>query len=78
MPLNYFISGATMLLIIMLVKSFIGSSIIELSLLILTGCIVYVGMLFVLKDKFFLGLFNQGIDIVKRQFSKTILKLKKS
>lgn len=78
MSLNYFISGVTMLLIIVLIKSFIGSSIIELSLLILTGCIVYVGMLFVLKDKFFLGLFNQVIDIVKRQFNKITLKLKKS
>ena len=39
---------------------------------------ISVGILFILKDKFFLGLFNQGFHIVKKLVNKITLKLKKS
>lgn len=69
---KYFISGIVMFAVVLFIKYFISDGIYDLVLLIFSGCIIYVGMLFLLKDKFFLKLFNQGIEIIRKRTKKLL------
>lgn len=79
MSLKYFISGLVMLLGLILIKGYlIEKSLISLLLLVCIGAIIYVVMLFVLRDRFFLNLYSQAINIVRNLFNKLTLKLRRN
>lgn len=77
MSIKYFISGFVMLLIILLLKNFITTnSILTLLILVCSGAFVYVIMLFVLRDSFFLNLVIQSFNILNNVLNKIKIKLK--
>ena len=63
LSINYFISGLVMLGVLLLIKPMLNTSIYSLFILILCGEIIYLVMLLILRDKFFLEMFKLGIDI---------------
>ena len=70
LSINYFISGVVMFASLLLIKSVIGTAIYDLVLLIGSGVVIYILMLFILKDSFFLELFKLGIGIVKKKLKR--------
>ena len=68
--INYFISGLVMLGILLFIKSFLNVSILSLAILIILGGIIYIVMLFLFKDKFFLEMCELGFNIVKKKLLK--------
>ena len=74
MSIKYFVSGLVMLLCLIVIKDYVvGVSILNLLLLVFMGAVIYVIMLFILRDSFFLNLVNQFVDIVKKLFNKIAL-----
>ena len=59
--INYFISGIIMFIVCLLIDRIITSNIVCISVQVLTGVIIYFGMLFILRDKFLLDLINNNI-----------------
>lgn len=78
MSLKYFVAGLVMLAVIILMKGYFDYNFVSLIVLIGCGMFIYVAMLFILRDKFFLGLVNQAINIIKSLIKKFNLKLSKN
>ncbi len=66
---NYFISGFIMLVICLITDYFVDSRMASLALQVCVGGLTYVGCLFILNDKFFLGLLD---DIIIKRLKKTL------
>ena len=62
MSRNYVVSGLLMFIIVKLISNLLVSSIINTFILFIVGVIVYIGMLFVLKDNLLLNIISKSTN----------------
>ncbi len=67
---NYYIAGGIMLAVLLFMNAKFTPSIIHTFTMIFTGAAIYISLLFILKDKFFLEYSAKPIAFLKRKFSR--------
>ena len=68
--IKYLISGLVMFIVLLILKQYLDISVISLAILIITGAIIYLIMLLILKDEFVLKLIKDFTDMVKRRINR--------
>jgi len=68
--LKYLISGIIMLIGLLFIKQYLSTSIVSLIILTVSGVIIYILFILLLKDEFVLKLYKDGIKIIKRKLKK--------
>ncbi len=67
---NYYIAGGVMLAVLFFMGSRLTPSPVHTFTMIFTGAAVYVSLLFILRDKFFLEYSAKPLEFLKRKFAK--------
>lgn len=68
--MNYYIAGGIMLAVLFFMSDRLTPSPVHTFMMIFTGAVVYVSLLFVLRDKFFLEYSAKPLEFLKRKFAK--------